>query len=106
MKTKLISASVSLAFSLALLSGIYELHQFAFYVTLVMNVIAWALLLAGQVKDEVASNIRRYPWISLPFSILSLYALIFTGHTVLAASSFMLTSLLLAVSFAKQAVNS
>lgn len=100
MKIKMISALLSLLFSLALLSGIYELHQFAFYVSLVMNIIGWVLLVSGQVKDEIAASMRSQPWISLPLCALSLYALIFTGHTLLATSSFVLTMFMLAVAYA------
>lgn len=104
MKKKLLSALISILFSSALLSGIDTLHQFAFYVMAVMNGIAWLAMLCGGVKDEVAANLRTYLWISLPSSAFSLYALIFTGHTVLAASSFMVTFFILILAFRKPEV--
>ncbi|WP_223504237.1 hypothetical protein [Pseudomonas sp. GL-RE-29] len=104
MTKKLISALISTMFSFALLSGIDTLHQFAFYVTAVMNGCAWLALFCGSVKDDVAAGLRSYLWISLPSSAFSLYAMIFTGHTVLAASSFMVTFFILILAFKKPEV--
>jgi len=104
MKKKLLSVFISTLFSLALLSGIDALHQFAFYVLAVMNGLAWLAMLCGGIKDEVAANLRTYIWISLPSSLFSLYALIFTGHTILAASSFLVTFFILLLAFRKPEV--
>lgn len=104
MKKKLLSALISTLFSLALLSGIDALSQFAFYVLAVMNALAWLAMLCGVVNDEVAANLRTYLWMSLPSSAFSLYALIFTGHTILAASSFLVTFFILILAFRKSEV--
>jgi uncharacterized membrane protein len=104
MKSKFISALISTLFSLALLSGIDPLHQFAFYVTLVMNVIAWLALFCGAVKGEVADKLRKSPWVGMASTAFSLYALIFTGHAILAASSFMVTFFILLIAFRKPEV--
>lgn len=104
MKKNLLSTFISTLFSLALLSGIDTLHQFAFYVMAVMNGLAWLAMLCIGVKDEAAENMRKYLWISLPSSAFSLYALIFTGHTILAASSFLVTFFILLLAFRKPEV--
>ena len=51
--------------SLSLLSGIGQLSQFAFYVCVIMNVLAWIGVLCGMVKDEISQRIRRTFWIQL-----------------------------------------
>jgi len=104
MKKKLLSALISTLFSLALLSGIDTLHQFAFYVMAVMNGLAWLAMFCGCIKDDVAEGLRTYLWISLPSSAFSLYALIFTGHTILAASSFLVTFFILILALRKPEV--
>lgn len=104
MKKKLLSALISILFSLALLSGIDALHQFAFYVLAVMNALAWMATLCVGVNKEVAADLRTYLWITLSSSAFSLYALIFTGHTILAASSFMVAFFILILAFRKPEV--
>ena len=104
MKKKLLSALISTSFSLALLSGIDSLSQFAFYVLAVMNALAWLVMILGGIKGEVAEGLRTYLWISIPSSAFSLYALIFTGHTILAASSFIVTFFILIIAFRKPEV--
>lgn len=104
MKKKLISVLISTLLSIALLSGIDSLHQFAFYVMAVMNVLVWLAMFCGAVKGEAAESLRDHLWIGLPSSAFSLYALIFTGHTVLAASSFMVTFFILILAFRKPEV--
>ncbi|MDF5995621.1 hypothetical protein P4200_17280 [Pseudomonas aeruginosa] len=58
MKTT-ISIIISMTLSLSLLSGIGQLSQFAFYVCVIMNALAWIVMLLGMVKDEVSARIRR-----------------------------------------------
>ena len=101
---KIISALISVSLSAALLSRIDSLHQFAFYVMCVMNGIAWLALLCGAVKEEAAAEVRSRLWISLPSSAFSLYAMIATDHTVLAAASFMVTFFILTMAFRKPEV--
>lgn len=99
MKSKLISTSVSLFLSYLLVFGSESMHQFAFYVTVVMNVLAWIILLAGGIKPEVAARIRKWAWISLASTAVSIYALIVSGHPMLAASSFMVSSIVWMLAF-------
>ncbi|HGN2751821.1 TPA: hypothetical protein ACKRW3_001325 [Pseudomonas aeruginosa] len=84
-----ISIIISMTLSLSLLSGVAQLSQFAFYVCVIMNVLAWIGVLCGMVKDEISQRIRRTFWIQLLPSIFYVYALIFSGHPVLGASAFM-----------------
>ncbi|WP_448679996.1 hypothetical protein [Pseudomonas nicosulfuronedens] len=99
----IISIVISLALSLSLISGIAQLSQFAFYVCAALNVLSWSGVLTGQVKGEVAEKIRDRVWVSIPASVFSLYALIFSGHPLLAASSFMVQAFILCFAFSKQA---
>ncbi|MBN0147834.1 hypothetical protein JTL51_33520, partial [Pseudomonas aeruginosa] len=81
-----ISIIISMTLSLSLLSGVAQLSQFAFYVCVIMNVLAWIGVLCGMVKDEISQRIRRTFWIQLLPSIFYVYALIFSGHPMLGAS--------------------
>ncbi len=103
MKKTMISVVISLLFSAALLSGIDPLEQFAFYVNLVMNVLAWIFLLLVGTKDEIAAGVRRHAWVKAISSTIALYALVFSGHPVLAASSFMVQFFILLIAFQKKA---
>ena len=88
--TSIISASLSL---ILMLGG--AAHQFAFYVMLVMNILAWLAFMVGSFTPELKHQIRSGAWINSPLSALSLFPLITTDHPVLAASSFILTALIL-----------
>lgn len=101
---KIVGTVISVLLSCGLLLGGESLHQFAFYVMCGMTGIAWLCLFCGAVKDEAAAEIRARLWISLPSSAFSLYAMIFTGHTALAASSFMATFFILILAFRKPEV--
>lgn len=102
MKTT-ISIIISMTLSLSLLSGIGQLSQFAFYVCAAANVLSWIAVLTGQVKYDVVEKIRKGVWIRIPASVFYLYALIFSGHPLLAASSFMVQAFILGFAFSKQA---
>lgn len=101
---KIISTVISVALSCGLLFGGESLHQFAFYVMCVMSGLAWLALVCGAVKDEAAAEIRSRIWIGIPSSAFSLYAVISTGHTILAVSSFMATFFILTLAFRKSEV--
>jgi hypothetical protein len=103
MKSKIIAILISAAISAALLSGIDQLHLFAFYVSAVMNVLGWLVLVAGGVK-KAAEKTKKYWWMGIPTTALSLYALIFTSHPMLAASSFILSVIVIAVVHGNQKV--
>lgn len=104
MKKKFISVLISVLFAAALLSGIETLHQFAFYVMAAMNAFAWLALFCGTVKGEVAQELRSGLWLSIPSSLIGLCALVFTGHTILAASSFMCQFFIMVLAFRKPEV--
>ncbi|EML3184334.1 hypothetical protein ACM7LV_20045 [Pseudomonas aeruginosa] len=99
----IISIVISLALSFSLISGVVQLSQFAFYVCAALNVLSWIVVLTGQVKYDVAEKIRKEVWIRIPPSVFYLYALIFSGHPLLAASSFMVQAFILGFAFSKQA---
>ncbi|AUA31678.1 hypothetical protein CWR53_03240 [Pseudomonas sp. SGAir0191] len=100
MMQTLISTGISAIISLSLLFGGTQLHRFAFYVTVVFNVMAWAGVLSGVVTGDAAERIMHYFWMSLISSSFQLYALIYSGHPMLAASSF-LVSLFIVTAAAK-----
>ncbi|MDR6579995.1 hypothetical protein [Pseudomonas extremaustralis] len=101
---KVIGTVISVSLSCSLLLGSESLQQFAFYVMCGMTGIAWLCLFCGAVKDEAAAEIRSRLWISAPSSAFSLYAMISTGHTILAAASFMGTFFILTLAFRKPEV--
>ncbi len=82
----LISTAISAVISFSLLFGGAQLHRFAFYVTVAFNVVAWAGVLGGVVAGDAAQRIMQYFWLSLASSCFQLYALIYSGHPMLAAS--------------------
>lgn len=92
----LISTAVSAVISLSLLFGGAQLHRFAFYVTVAFNIMAWAGVLGGVVTGDAALRIMQYFWISLASSCFQLYALIYSGHPMLAASCFLVSFFIVA----------
>lgn len=91
MKQKLISAWISLVLSLCLLLGPAPAQDFAFYVLLVMTVLAWIGVFSGLIKGEIAKKLLSHAWISVLSTGLQVYALIVSGHPALAASSFLVS---------------
>lgn len=87
----LISTAISAIISLSLLSGGAQLHQFAFYVVMAFNALAWMGVLGGMVTGDAAQRIMQYWWISLASTGFQLYALIYSGHPMLAASCFLVS---------------
>ncbi len=104
MKNKIISNVMSILFSVALLSGVQALQDFAFYVLCVMNALAWVALFCGIIKDEVAKELRSKLWLSIPSSAFQLYAMIVSGHPILAASSFLVSFFIMTMAFKKEPV--
>ena len=92
----LISTSISAVISLSLLFGGAPLSRFALYVTVAFNAMAWVGWASGTVTGEVAERILRYWWISLPSTGFQLYALIYSGHPMLAASAFVVSFFIVA----------
>ncbi|MBF8651325.1 hypothetical protein IRZ81_10980 [Pseudomonas putida] len=92
----LISPGICAIISLSLLFGGTQLHRFAFYVTVAFNVMAWAGVLSGVVAGDAAVRIMHYFWLSLISSCFQLYALIYSGHPMLAASCFLVSFFIVA----------
>lgn len=92
----LICTAISAIISLSLLFGGAQLHQFAFYVMMAFNVIGWMGVLGGMVTGDAAQRIIQYWWISLPSTCLQLYALVYSGHPMLAASVFLVSFFIIA----------
>jgi hypothetical protein len=103
MKNALISILISTALSLCLLFGDELVAEFAFYVCAAMNFLSWSGVLLGVMDKEVAARIRRNFWLVLPSGIFAVYALIQSGHTFLAASSFMVQFFIVAAAFKQEA---
>lgn len=103
MKT-MIGVTLSLSISACLLSGIPSLSAFAFYLSVAVNVLAWLALFVGAVEKGAAANIRKNVWISAPSSLISVGALIYTGHPMLAASSVLVKVFILSAAFKKPPV--
>lgn len=96
--SRIVSAAISVLISSMLLFGTQAAHDFAYYVCLAMNIIGWLCCwVAG--RKETARTMVDGIWLSVPLTVLYLYALASTGHPKLAASAFMLSFVILAVSF-------
>ncbi|SCZ13221.1 hypothetical protein [Pseudomonas sp. NFACC37-1] len=91
MNQTLISILISSALSLCLLLGPPSAHDFAFYVIGVLSFIAWTGVLCGLIKGAVAEKIMQQVWLRTLFTGFQVYALIASGHPVLAASSFLVS---------------
>lgn len=102
MKKKLLSAAGSTAISLALLLGDPTLSAAAAYVIWITTILALTILLLGGLKDEVLAGMKRQWWISLASSAFSLYAIVATGHSVLAAAYFVTTAAIMLVVHKKE----
>lgn len=93
---------LSVGLSAALVFGSGALQDFAYYVLLVFVSLGWLGLLCGGVKGEVAETIRDRVWWSGFLSVVQISALIFAGHSVLAAFSLVLSMLIVASAFKEQ----
>ena len=91
MKQKILSMLISMVFSLCLIVGSATAQDFALYVLATMNILAWAGVLFGLIKDEAAKKIVQHAWISCISTALQIYALIHSGHPALAASCFLVS---------------
>ncbi|KFE51104.1 hypothetical protein [Pseudomonas syringae] len=102
MKRTIITTLISLALSAALVSGMPDLHDFAFYVAVFVNVLGWFAVLSDSIKGDVASNLRKHAWMSAITSAIQLSAMIFSGHPVLAASYFLVSVAMVALAFGEK----
>ncbi|WP_338544919.1 hypothetical protein V6W80_17240 [Pseudomonas benzopyrenica] len=102
MKTPhIVSTAISVALSTCLLIG-EPWHWFGFYTLLAFNILAWIGLLSGGVKGETASKIREGMWLSCASTAFQLYALIVTGHPILAAVSFICSALIVTAAYRQE----
>tara|TARA_R100001377_G_scaffold81689_1_gene61364 strand:- start:413 stop:733 length:321 start_codon:yes stop_codon:yes gene_type:complete len=97
--SKVLSFVLGLLVTACLYFGQGAAHQFAFYIMVFFNVSAWVLILAGQVKGDTARAVRSGAWYQAIGSALQIYAMVVTGHPVLAASSFCASFLIAAYAF-------
>ena len=95
---RIVSAAISVSISAMLLSGIQAAHDFAYYVCLAMNIVGWLCCWAAGGKETAKTMVEGF-WLSLPLSALSVYALASTGSPKLAASQFLLSFVIIAISF-------
>lgn len=97
-KTRLVSAAISVSLSGLLLSGVQQAQDFAYYLCLAMNILAW-LCCWSAARLDTAKTMVEGVWLSLPLTALSIYALASTGSPKLAASQFLLAFVILAISY-------
>lgn len=97
MKRAIVATLLSIMLSAALLSGIQDLNQFAYYVAFVFNLLDWLILLTGSVKGSAACRMLEHSWLKSISTFIRLGALIFSGHPILAASYCISTVLIVLV---------
>lgn len=88
MKEKILPWGISVALTGCLISGILFAQQFAFYALLAFNVIAWigVFALSAMGKDTWL-KITRFPVMTWALTSAQIFALAYSGHPALAASS-------------------
>jgi hypothetical protein len=104
MKSTLVSTALSLAISLCLLLGTETAASFAYYVLVFFTCLSVLGIFTGVVKGELAARIRRYSFLSGLSTAFQLYALIATGHPLLAAASFIVSFFIVAIAFGTKEV--
>lgn len=85
--SKILSTAINLCIIGCLLFGNEQAQQFAYYSYLVISVLAWIAVLCGCMTYEFVREEMKYLWLSIPLSVMTIYALIVTDHTALAASA-------------------
>ncbi|HAS1203948.1 TPA: hypothetical protein I3821_004034 [Enterobacter cloacae] len=85
--SKILSTAISLAIIGCLLFGNQQAQQFAYYSYLVISVLAWIGVFCGGLTYEFVIEEMKWLWLSIPLSVMTIYALIVTDHTALAAST-------------------
>lgn len=90
---------LGLALSGLLYFGQGAMHDFAFYVMVVFNVFSWLGVLFGLIKGDIAERIRNGVWLQVAGTAIQLWAMVETGHPVLAASSFIASFLIVCTAF-------
>jgi hypothetical protein len=85
--SKILSTAISLAIIGCLLFGNEQAQQFAYYSYLVITVLGWIAVFCGVLTYEFVREEMKYLWLSIPLSVMTIYALIITDHKALAASA-------------------
>ncbi|RXX45953.1 hypothetical protein DD604_22545 [Enterobacter cloacae] len=85
--SKILSTAISLTIIGCLLFGNEQAQQFAYYSYLVITVLGWIAVLCGCMTYEFVREEMKFLWLSIPLSVMTIYALIVTDHTALAASA-------------------
>lgn len=75
--------------------GNEQAQQFAYYSYLVITVLGWIAVLCGCMTYEFVREEMKFLWLSIPLSVMTIYALIVTDHTALAASALVFALFLL-----------
>ena len=98
MKQKIIAWAISVAISATLIMGSESAQQFAYYVCLIFNVMGWLTFWAATNK-ETAQKLTSTLYISIPMAGLQVYALVFSGSPLLAASVTVCSLFIIALAF-------
>lgn len=85
--TRILSTLISLTIIGCLLFGSEAAQQFAYYAYLIIAIVAWVGFLGGGMTSDVVREEMRFLWLSIPTTALTIYALVTTNHTFLAASA-------------------
>lgn len=93
---------LTVGLSAALAFGPEALHDFAYYTLLILMSICWLALFTGPVKGKTAEEIRSRVWWSGFLSMVQISALIYSGHPLMAASSLLLSMLIVGGAFREQ----
>ena len=96
--SRLIGISISVAMSCALIWGEQWMHDFAYYAQVFFNVMSWLLVWFCFAKEMAEKTISGW-MLGIPSAAFSIYALASTGHPLLAASSFIVSFLMITISY-------
>ena len=92
---------ISLAISGLLYFGSESAHDFAYYLLIAMMILVWIVILCGSLDGEAARNIADKWWLNVPPEIISIMALIVTGHPLTAAISLISSAAVLSLAFSQ-----
>lgn len=88
MKDKILPTILSLLASACLVSGHASAQDFAFYFLAAMNALAWiGVFVIDKMSADSLKKITATPIMSWSLTFISVGALVYSGHEVLAASS-------------------
>lgn len=99
MKEAFIAAAISMGMSACLVFGGEALSNFAFYVFWLFNILAWLAVFTGAITGESKERMRRSSVVSCASTAIQIAAMLAAGHSVLAASSFSVSFLILSQVF-------